>query len=117
MPTDNRFASNRWLHLALLGVLGGVYLVASASHLIEFRCPFASIGLECAGCGFTRALLAVCELDFEKAHKANRAFILIIQTTVTAAWIYGSRLEKQVPEIRYLALLLGAFMIYRNAVG
>lgn len=111
------FVKSRWFHLSLTAILGGLYLFAAASRVIEFQCPFTQIGFKCAGCGFTRAVLATWELDFERAFRANQAFVLIIQTTVTIAWIYASRLEKEIPETRYLAVLLGAFMIWRNLVG
>lgn len=114
MQTASRFARARWAQLGVLGFLAVAYTWASARDVIHLRCPFACIGIECVGCGFTRALVGLCQFDLEKAYKANRAFVLIIQTMATLGWVYGAGLEKKIPELRYLALLLIAFMIWRN---
>jgi hypothetical protein len=114
MRAANPFARNRWIHLALLGGIGLAYVIASGLEGVRFRCPFASIGIECAGCGFTRAMIALCQLDIEQAYMANRAFVLIIQTIITSGWVYGSRLERKFPEVQYLAILLASFMCWRN---
>ena len=57
-------------------------VIAAAVFLFGYRCPFEAVfGIDCPGCGLTRALLAALRLDFAGSFSYHPLLILVI------AWI------------------------------
>ena len=67
-----------YIFLILLGILGLIYLYFNDPSIIPFiPCYFHEItGLECTGCGITRAIYSLMHLDFVAAIKYNALFVL-----------------------------------------
>lgn len=69
-------------HRQLLGLFCG-----AAAVLLLYRCPFKLLtGLDCPGCGLSRALLCLLHLDFYGALRCHPLSILIYGELLIAAF-------------------------------
>lgn len=71
----------------LIGILIGYYFFNRLTH-ISIPCFFKLIsGFECPGCGITRCLFSILELDFKKAFNYNQ-LVFIMLPFFTIYYIY-----------------------------
>ena len=74
--------SNQLLVSGGVVVAGGVGVVAGG--LFDFRCPFASAGLACAGCGCSRAVTIAMQDGLGSALSAQpTAFLFVLVLTLS----------------------------------
>ena len=107
-----------YIFLILLGILGLIYLYFNDPSIIPFiPCYFHEItGLECTGCGITRAIYSLMHLDFVAAIKYNALFVLSIPLyiVISIKEIRDPDFKiKLVPLLVYVFILL-LFTVLRN---
>lgn len=106
-------------------VIVAVCVFFSANHIIwrlwgfGIVCPFYKLlGIQCAGCGMTRAVFALLRFDIIGAHKYN---MLVIPTVAYIMWLFigvtlrYARHEREPFALKPYALhflMLGALMLY-----
>ena len=67
-------------------VLVALALISVSAARLGFRCPFrAVLGIDCPGCGGTRALLALLRGDVRQAARENLA--VVVAGTVAAGYV------------------------------
>lgn len=79
----------RWVLLAVApGVLAGLYFFNPAEHSFYPACQFHRFtGLNCPGCGMTRAAHALLHGDFMAALRDNALFVFgLVALLVRACW-------------------------------
>lgn len=97
--------------------LGIFYLkVISPVFQIHIPCVFKKItGLDCPGCGMTRAALAILDGDFYQAFRFN--MLVFILAPIYLLYLYFERKNKQETS-KYMMggmlILSGLFFILRN---
>ena len=88
--SKNSYSSRKVLFLLLICCAGAAYLVWIRTGGYAIPCMFREVtGLLCPGCGVTRMIRAVSELDFETALQAN-AFLFITSPYLLALLIYSA---------------------------
>ena len=101
----------------VLVALGILYLkVISPVFHIHIPCVFKEItGLDCPGCGMTRAVLAMLDGDFYQAFRFN--MLVFVLAPIYLLYLYFERKNKQ-RSSKYLMggmlILSGLFFILRN---
>ncbi|MDR3552125.1 MAG: DUF2752 domain-containing protein [Clostridia bacterium] len=112
-------------YLAATAALAGALFFVDTRRVVLFPCIFRSItGLDCPGCGMTRAFYCLLHLDFAQAFRYN-PFCFVLAPILGVAWAEGLsallrgrafRLNHRVakPLLCALALLLVLFDIGRN---
>jgi uncharacterized protein DUF2752 len=86
-------------------VVGGalVYRFSPTEHSFYPRCLFHALtGLQCPGCGATRALYQILHLHFREALHYNALFTVLAPLTLLwfAFWYYSVMRFERSPEIR-----------------
>ncbi len=97
-------------------------LVIFLLELVNYKCPINYLfHIKCSGCGTTRMLKAILNLEFREAFNYNQAmFILspfIISYIIYNSYLYiiGKKLRKvSLKSITIILIYLLAFMITRN---
>lgn len=92
--TVGRFAARRVRLLVAAPVaaaVGAVVLAVNGPHVTGVRCPFHALtGLDCPGCGSTRALAALVNGDIPRTVD-HHALILVALLLLAAAWVAALR--------------------------
>jgi len=95
------------------GVVGLGGLGVLAGGLLDFRCPFASVGLACAGCGCSRAVTIAVQDGLGSAFSAQpTAFLLVLVLTLSLviSAVHVMRNEK-VGTIKLITPLVVAILV------
>ena len=83
----------------VLLVAGGLVFAVLASNGLSIPCPFKwFIGLDCPGCGNTRAALSLLKLDFAAAFSYN---LLWLPEFLFLGWIYGESVYQYIKNGRF----------------
>lgn len=110
-------------------IISGVILIGLIAflffnHYFSFAipCPFHKLtGLYCPGCGITRMILSILQLDFYQAFRYNAFLMILLPFALVygilyfTAWIQDRQVPR-LPNIVWNILLIAAiaFMIIRN---
>ena len=79
----------------LLIVAGVVAAYVLWACFLPMKCPIVWLtGVSCPGCGITRALAAVCRLDFSKAWQYNPVIFYLIPVTPVLVFAYFRKAKK-----------------------
>jgi hypothetical protein len=100
----------------------------NGSSALYPRCPFNAVtGLDCPGCGITRALHALATGDVGRALDHNVLFVLALPILLwwfTASTVRRTGRRFPGPELRWrpwmtiaVAVLFGSFWVLRNLPG
>lgn len=91
-----RFAAI-FLAVATLGVAAVVFFFNPAAHNFYPVCQFHRLtGLNCPGCGATRALYALLHGDFSAALRDNALFVLTLGAlAVRGAWLGWNKFRRR----------------------
>ena len=83
------------LAAALLGIAGAVFFLNPATHQFYPVCQFHRLtGLNCPGCGMTRALYALLHGDFATALRDNALFVFALGAlAVRGGWFGANKLR------------------------
>ncbi len=101
---------SRKLAIGFLGILVSIGILHVTNlmraevigHLVPFFCPFEAItGIQCPGCGITRALLSVVTGDFGKAFQYN-PFVFLLLFIVIISILPGSLRESIFANSRFV---------------
>lgn len=101
---------SRKLAIGFLGILVSIGILHVTSfmraevigHFVPFFCPFEAItGVQCPGCGMTRALLSVVTGDFGKAFQYN-PFVFLLLFIVIISILPGSLRERIFANSRFV---------------
>jgi hypothetical protein len=71
-------------------------------------------GIECPGCGFTRATFSLLKLDFKQALSFNPAAIFIIPISLLELIYFSNKLEviRKIKYISYISFVTALFVLY-----
>ena len=125
VPANTRFAG-MLLVATGLGIIAVVFFFDPATHVFYPVCQFHRLtGLNCPGCGMTRALYALLHGHFSAALRDNALFVLTLGTLVLRGvwYLWNKFYEKSTGEIfpaKFLWPLLAValvFAILRNLPG
>ncbi len=108
--------------LALILILIGIFSYLHTSYNIGIPCVIhTTTGLDCPGCGMTRATVSVFKLDFQSAFEYNPIVFLVIPLLAYLilgnlyAWVFQKKFkELPIYIIISLAILVIVFTIFRN---
>ena len=98
--------------IAVLAVYLGV------SFFVPLRCPIQWLtGISCPGCGITRALSAVCRLDFATAWYYNPVIFYLLPAAPVLLLAYFRKAKKLMDVLLWVTagLLIGVYL-YRLLV-
>ena len=109
----------------LLAIFAIVLKYVNVKYNIGLVCIFNKIsGLYCPGCGMTRAVFSLMELDFYQAFRYNIFSILLLPilfiygVSSSYAWIFNKKnlLEKKIPTVFWIIVivLMLTYGIIRN---
>jgi hypothetical protein len=77
-------------------VIGGLALVTVAAARLGLRCPIRAVfGIDCPGCGGTRAMMALMRGDVRQAAHENLA--VLVAGAATAGYVIAPARAVQVP--------------------
>jgi len=122
-------AVSRKTHILLLtlgiGIAGGIAAILAANG-IKPGCIFYKItGLQCPGCGNTRATLSLLRLDFKEMLRYNlmyplqMAYILRVYVVCAARYLRGERFSYRPKadwvDIAFLVMLI-VWAVLRNVI-
>jgi hypothetical protein len=117
VPANARFAGII-LTVGALGILAAVFFFNPATHRFYPACQFHRLtGLNCPGCGMTRALYALLHGNFSAALRDNALFVLVLGAlAVRGAWFgqnkfYG-RVNGEFFPVKFLWPLLAAALVF-----
>lgn len=124
-PRVWRFNANAWAVAGLLaGTCAYVALRDPNTHTTLPPCPFkAATGLDCPGCGMTRAAYSLMHLDVVGAANHNLIFVLALPFVLwmLASWFLKESTGRGLPAIpwpRWTPIVAGigvlAFAVMRN---
>jgi hypothetical protein len=85
---------------------------------ISFCIHVRTFGIECPGCGFTRATYNFLHLNFKKAISLNPTVIFIfpIIATETLNLIKENKLVKKLKYITYVLFIISLFFLYLERI-
>lgn len=94
-----------------------VYLSIYFLELINFKCIYKELfNIYCPGCGFTRMLKSIFELNFYQAFRYNPLFfiliILFIPYFIYKLYVYIKKGIIELPNYKILILLASILIIY-----
>lgn len=105
-------------HREIIGAIALIALLYVVLALLGIGCPIKLVtGISCAGCGMTRAWLAVLHMDMGAAFKYHPLWWSIIPAVLV--YIYRGRLRKRTLNI-FIFIFITAFVIvylYRLMAG
>jgi hypothetical protein len=122
LPSNARFAM-AVLALAALGVLAVVYFFNPSAHAFYPVCQFHRLtGLNCPGCGATRALYALLHGNSSTAMHDNLLLVAAIPATALRGFWFGLNRLRGRPNGRFfpnslwipLLIVMGLFGVLRN---
>ena len=103
---SSRIKSNLKKYLCMVGMLAGFVLLVNILHtgcLIRFL-----TGVSCPGCGITRAIKALLELNFSKAFYYNPMVYVLLLTPI---WIFLSPRQQNVSEWLFCVLGVCVYLV------
>ena len=101
-----------------LGILAAVFFFNPATHRFYPVCQFHRLtGLNCPGCGMTRALYALLHGNFPAALRDNALFVLVLGALVVrGAWFSWNkslhRVNGEFFPVKFLWPLLAAALVF-----
>ena len=102
----------------ILIAIASVFAIALFKYKIGVPCVFHKLtGLYCPGCGATRAIYSLIELDFYQAFRYNMLVIILLPfSLVYLIYKYLLKGKKEIPNfIWYFLIVLSiSFAILRN---
>lgn len=125
MPAANRLAAIILVFIALAGA-AVVFFFNPTTHTFYPVCQFHRLtGLECPGCGATRAAYALLHGSFSAALRDNALFVLTLGALAARGIWFGwknfrGRANGEFFPVKFLWWLLGAaiiFTVLRNLPG
>ena len=117
VPANARFAGIILTAVAL-GISAAVFFFNPATHRFYPACQFHRLtGLNCPGCGMTRALYALLHGNFPAALRDNALFVLVLcALAVRGAWFgrnkFCGRLNGEFFPVKFLWPLLAAALVF-----
>ena len=106
------------LAVVVLGILAAVFFFNPATHRFYPACQFHRLtGLNCPGCGMTRALYALLHGNFSVALHDNALFVLTLTVlSLRAAWFgwnkFCGRINGEFFPVKFLWPLLAAALVF-----
>ena len=100
-------------------IIGGAFLLGFILMILfKVDCPWKKIfDIDCAGCGTTRMVVSLIQLDFYQAFRFNPfIFVLLVLCILYFGYILICKLLKK-NYIIVIVLLSVIFMIFRNING
>jgi len=114
---SNKHIRRIYLPMGIAGVGGLLYLkVWLPLTGIEIPCVFREItGLWCPGCGLTRMVLALMELDFLQAFRYNMLIFFVAPLFIIYLWLARSGKAKRASVLMGIMIVMAiVFGVLRN---
>ncbi len=84
-----------------------IIIIIAAIALLFYKCPIKLIfGIDCPGCGMTRALIAAFQLDFKRAFSYHQLFPIPILGVIYQLNRDKIKLSRRIEEIVVIIILL-----------
>jgi len=105
------------LTATLAGGAAVVFFFNPATHTFYPVCQFHRLtGLNCPGCGMTRALYALLHAEFLRALHDNALFVLVlVALTIRAAWFRWNKLRGRLNSEFFPAKFLCPLLVFALA--
>lgn len=106
-----KYRNVKGIHAATIKKAGIIGLFAIICVLGIYRCPFKLVfGINCPGCGMTRAFFAALQLDFKTAFQYHPLFWLF--GIETAYVIFYEQLSKFIFRNKKVELAIGILSLF-----
>lgn len=94
-----------------LACLGGVLAIAICMYYLDIGCPFKNLfGIPCAGCGMTRAFIALIQLDFKSAFNYHPLVFGI--PFIAIVFLFGDKFSKKFLIIFWASVVILFICVY-----
>lgn len=102
----------RWTHqlVATLGVVTAGGIGVGLGAWFDFRCPFASAGFACAGCGCSRAVTIAVQDGVIAAFERQPSALLLIVGLIVSIAVSGTAVARERRQL-LVGLLMPRFML------
>ena len=94
-----------------------ILAIAVVMYLLKIPCLFKSVfGIECPGCGITRAYISILSLDIKKAFEFNPMFWSV--PIVSLIYLFENKLNKyrRLTGITLGLIFLGFFILWMTRI-
>lgn len=100
---NNKMKKSNYKIFLIVGMIGILYLLVFFKYKIGIPCLFHEItGLYCPGCGMTRAIISIIELNFYQALRFNMLIFIVIPFVII---YFILKDKKKIPNCIWYVLL------------